>query len=108
MNLEQAVQLLNWLDEEHRKDKAQIAELASQLTQQYTQVAGLNKTVQDLEERLARLQSQSLRFTQLEQTAGQPKRKSRWRWSNMTNAIHKERPKHSKCANWNVSAAIRF
>ena len=73
MNLDQAVQLLNWLDEEHRKDKAQIAELASQLTQQYTQVAGLNKTVQDLEERLARLQSQSLRFTQLEQAAGQTK-----------------------------------
>jgi hypothetical protein len=73
MNLEQAVQLLNWLDEEHRKDKTQIAELAGQLTQQYTLVAGLNKTVQDLEERLARLQSQSLRFTQLEQTAGQTK-----------------------------------
>jgi hypothetical protein len=73
MNLDQVIQLLNWLDEEHRKDKAQIAELASQLTQQYTLVAGLNKTVQDLEERLARLQSQSLRFTQLEQTAGQTK-----------------------------------
>jgi chromosome segregation ATPase len=73
MNLEQAVQLLNWLDEEHRKDKAQIAELAGQLTQQYTLVAGLNKTVQDLEERLARLQSQSLRFAQLEQRVGQTK-----------------------------------
>jgi DNA repair exonuclease SbcCD ATPase subunit len=73
MNLEQAVQLLNWLDEEHRRDKTQIAELASQLTQQYTLVAGLNKTVQDLEERLARLQNQSLRFAQLEQNAGQTK-----------------------------------
>ena len=73
MNLEQAVQLLNWLDEEHRKDKAQIADLASQLTQQYTQVAGLNKTVQDLEERLARVQSQALRYSQLEQAAGQTK-----------------------------------
>jgi len=73
MNLDQAVQLLNWLDEEHRKDKAQIAELASQLTQQYTQVAGLNKTVQDLEERIARVQSQALRYSQLEQTAGQTK-----------------------------------
>ncbi|MCI0477136.1 MAG: hypothetical protein L0Y55_12885 [Anaerolineales bacterium] len=73
MNLEQAVQLLNWLDEEHRKDKAQIAELANQLTQQYTLVAGLNKTVQDLEERLARVQSQALRYAQLEQTAAQTK-----------------------------------
>jgi len=73
MNLDQAVQLLNWLDEEHRKDKAQIAELASQLTQQYTLVAGLNKTVQDLEERIVRVQSQALRYTQLEQAAGQTK-----------------------------------
>ncbi|MEW5718682.1 MAG: hypothetical protein AB1817_08665 [Chloroflexota bacterium] len=73
MNLDQAVQLLNWLDEEHRKDKTQIAELASQLTQQYTLVAGLNKTAQDLEERLARVQSQALRYSQLEQTAGQTK-----------------------------------
>ena len=73
MNLEQAVNLLNWLDEEHRKDKEQIADLAGQLTQQYTLVAGLNKTAQDLEERLARLQSQALRFTQLEQTAVQTK-----------------------------------
>ena len=73
MNLEQAIQLLNWLDEEHRKDKAQIAELANQLTQQYTLVAGLNKTVQDLEERLARVQSQALRYSQLEQSIAQIK-----------------------------------
>jgi hypothetical protein len=75
MNLEQAVQLLNWLDDEHRKDKAQIAELASQLTQQYTLVAGLNKTAQDLEERLARVQSQALRYAQLEQAAAQTEAK---------------------------------
>lgn len=73
MNLDQAVQLLNWLDEEHRKDKAQISELAGQLTQHYSLIAGLNKTVQDLEERLTRLQNQVLRFAQLEQTAGQIK-----------------------------------
>lgn len=73
MNLDQAVQLLNWLDEEHRKDKAQISELAGQLAQHYTLIAGLNKTVQDLEERLTRLHSQSLRFAQLEQTTGQIK-----------------------------------
>jgi hypothetical protein len=73
MNLEQAVQLLNWLDEEHHKDKAQVADLASQLSQQYALVAGLNKTVQDLEERLARVQSQALRYSQLEQAASQTK-----------------------------------
>jgi chromosome segregation ATPase len=71
MDLDQATQMINWLDEERRKDKAQIAELANQLTQQYSQIAGLNKSLQDLEERLARLQSQALRYSQLEQTLGQ-------------------------------------
>jgi hypothetical protein len=73
MDLDQAIQLLQWLDEEHRKDKAQISELASQLTQQYAQIAGLNKSLQDLEERLARVQSASLRYSQMEQTIGQVK-----------------------------------
>jgi DNA repair exonuclease SbcCD ATPase subunit len=73
MNLEQVSQLVAWLDEEHRKDKAQLTELANQLSQQYTQIAGLNKSLQDLEERLARVQSQALRYSQLEQAAGQTK-----------------------------------
>jgi len=71
MDLDQATQMINWLDEERRKDKAQIAELANQVTQQYSQMAGLNKSLQDVEERLARLQSQALRYAQLEQTLGQ-------------------------------------
>jgi chromosome segregation ATPase len=73
MNLDQASQLITWLDEEHRKDKAQLGELANQLSQQYTQVAGLGKNLMDLEERLARVQSQGLRYSQLEQAAGQTK-----------------------------------
>jgi len=71
MDLDQTTQMINWLDEERRKDKAQIAELANQVTQQYSQMAGLNKSLQDVEERLARLQSQALRYAQLEQTLGQ-------------------------------------
>ena len=73
MNQDQTVQLITWLDEEHRKDKTQLGELANQLSQQYTQISGLNKSLQDLEERLARVQSQALRYTQLEQSAGQVK-----------------------------------
>ena len=73
MTLEQTEQLVTWLDEEHRKDKAKIAELSEQLTLQYSQMAGLNKTVMDLEERLQRIQSQSLRYSQLEQMSGQTK-----------------------------------
>ena len=73
MNQDQTVQLITWLDEEHRKDKTQLGELANQLSQQYTQISALNKSLQDLEERLARVQSQALRYTQLEQSAGQVK-----------------------------------
>ncbi len=73
MNLDQATQRLSWLDEEHRKDKSQLIELGNQVTQQYTQIAGLTKTVQDLEERIARLQSQALRYSQIEQATGQIK-----------------------------------
>ncbi|HEX9077743.1 MAG TPA: hypothetical protein VF932_18300 [Anaerolineae bacterium] len=73
MNLEEAVQLVNWLDEEHRKDKAQIIDLQNQISQQYTQIAALNKSLQDLEERLVRVQSQALRYSQIEQAIGQSK-----------------------------------
>lgn len=73
MNLDEVVQLVSWLDEEHRKDKTQITELQNQISQQYTQIAGLHKSLQDLEERLARVQSQSLRYSQIEQAIGQNK-----------------------------------
>ncbi len=73
MDLDHAVQMLNWLDEEHRKDKTQITELANQLSQQYTQMSSLNKSLMDLEERLARVQSQALRYSQVEQATGQVK-----------------------------------
>lgn len=71
MTLDHAMQLIAWLDEEHRKDKAQLSEILGQLSQQYTQIAGLSKSVQNMEERLARLQSQALRYSQLEQTINQ-------------------------------------
>lgn len=71
MSPDQAVQLIAWLDEEHRKDKAQMSEILDRLSQQYTQIAGLSKSVQDMEERLARLQSQALRYSQIEQTVNQ-------------------------------------
>jgi chromosome segregation ATPase len=73
MDLDQAIQMINWLDEEHRKDKAMISEMSGQLTQQYAQIGALGKSIQDLEERIARLQSQALRYSQVEQALGQTK-----------------------------------
>ncbi|MDE3087984.1 MAG: hypothetical protein KGJ80_01190, partial [Chloroflexota bacterium] len=52
---------------------AQLGELANQVSQQYTQISGLNKSLMDLEERLARVQSQALRYSQMEQATGQVK-----------------------------------
>ena len=57
MEFEQIVKRLDWLDEEHRKDKAQIAECQNQIGAQYTQIAGLHKSLQDLEENVGRAQS---------------------------------------------------
>ncbi len=70
---DQSVQLLTWLDEEHRKDKMMMSEILAQLDQHLTQITGLTKGLQDLEERLARVQSQSLRYSQIEQALGQVK-----------------------------------
>jgi chromosome segregation ATPase len=73
MNPDQNVQLLSWLDEEHRKDKVMMGDILGQLDQHLTQITGLTKGLQDLEERLARVQSQSLRYSQIEQALGQVK-----------------------------------
>ncbi len=73
MNPDKSVQLLNWLDEEHRKDKTMIADIVGQLDQLRTQITGVQRGLGDLEERLARVQSQSLRYSQIEQALGQVK-----------------------------------
>lgn len=70
---DQTAQLVAWLDEEHRRDKAQLTEVLEQLGQHHTYIAGLAKNLQDFEERLARLQSQSMRYSQIEQSISQIK-----------------------------------
>jgi chromosome segregation ATPase len=70
---DQTAQLVAWLDEEHRRDKSQLSEALEQLGQHHTYIAGLAKNLQDFEERLARLQSQSMRYSQIEQSINQIK-----------------------------------
>jgi|GEM_PF-742976 len=72
-NNEQTAQLVAWLDEEHRRDKVQLSEVLDQIGQHHTQIAGLAKSLQDSEERLARLQNQANRYAQLEQSVAQIK-----------------------------------
>lgn len=70
---EQTIQRLNWLDEEHRRDKAILLDLNSKIETYLSQLNGLSKGLQDLEERLARVQGQSLRYSQIESALAQLK-----------------------------------
>lgn len=71
MTPDQTIQKLNWLDDEHRRDKAMMSQIVMQVDQHLTALNGLNKTLQDLEERIARVQGQTLRYSQIEQAVGQ-------------------------------------
>lgn len=73
MTPDQTIQMVTWLDEEHRRDKSTMNQMAAQLDQHLNQITGLTKGLQDLEERIARVQSQSLRYSQIEQALGQVK-----------------------------------
>lgn len=70
---DQTIQRLNWLDEEHRRDKATLLDLNSKIENYLSQINGLSKGLQDLEERLARVQGQSLRYSQVESALAQLK-----------------------------------
>lgn len=70
---DQTIQRLNWLDEEHRRDKAVLLDLNSKIENYLSQINGLSKGLQDLEERLARVQGQSLRYSQVESALAQLK-----------------------------------
>lgn len=70
---EQTIQRLNWLDEEHRRDKATLTDLNSKIDNYLSQINGLSKGLADLEERLARVQGQSLRYSQVESALAQLK-----------------------------------
>lgn len=70
---DQTLQRLNWLDEEHRRDKATLLDLNSKIENYLSQLNGFSKGLQDLEERLARVQGQSLRYSQVESALAQLK-----------------------------------
>lgn len=66
MDLTQATQLLTWLDEEHRKDKALLMALQSQSEVQKSQLTEQARQLQEIQAALARIESQLPRFEQLE------------------------------------------
>src|SRR6187551_873084 len=68
MDLAQLAQMVNWLDEEHRRDRAEIARLQQRIEAQSADIIEQARRIQELEGRLAGTQAHLGRFTQLEQS----------------------------------------
>ena len=66
-------QMVAWLDEEHRKDRGEIARLQQQLEAQALEAQEQGRRLRDLEGRLAGTQAQLTRFAQIEQASQQLK-----------------------------------
>lgn len=68
MDLTQAMQTLKWLDEERRKDKAEIATLQERVQEQERRLALLSPQIQQLQGALAAIQGLTLQVAEFEQT----------------------------------------
>lgn len=67
MDLTQLAQMVTWLDEEHRRDRAEIARLQQRIEAQSSDIVEQARRIQELEGRLAGTQAQLSRFNQVEQ-----------------------------------------
>jgi hypothetical protein len=66
MDLSQLTQMATWLDEEHRRDKAEVARLEQRAENQEAELQDQARVVKDLEGRMVSMQAQLLKFSQLE------------------------------------------
>lgn len=66
MDIAQLAQLVNWLDEEHRRDRAEIARLQQRLEAQSADIIEQARRIQELEGRLAGTQAHLQKFGQIE------------------------------------------
>ncbi|HYN86974.1 MAG TPA: hypothetical protein VER55_00520 [Ardenticatenaceae bacterium] len=73
MDTTQATQMLTWLDEAHRRDRALLVDLRQKVDSQTVEISDQAKRVQELEGRLASTQARLAKFTQLEQSLQQLK-----------------------------------
>jgi hypothetical protein len=69
----QLTQMITWLDEEHRRDKAEMIRLQQRFESQTAELQDQALVIKDLEGRLAAMQNQMLKFTQLEKALQQLK-----------------------------------
>ena len=68
MDLTQLAQMVTWLDEEHRRDRAEIARLQQRIEAQSADIVEQARRIQDLEGKLAGTQAQLTRFNQVDQS----------------------------------------
>ena len=73
MDLTQLSQMVTWLDEEHRRDREELAKLDQRLQSMAIEKQEQARRLQDLEGRLASTHAQLSRFTQIEQALQQLK-----------------------------------
>ncbi len=66
LDTSQLTQMVTWLDEEHRRDKAELLRLQQRLQSQEGELQDQARIIQELEGRMAGLQAQLLKFSQLE------------------------------------------
>lgn len=66
MDIAQLAQMVNWLDEEHRRDRAEIARLQQRIESQSADIIEQARRIQELEGRLAGTQGQLTKFNQIE------------------------------------------
>ncbi len=66
MELAQIAQMVNWLDEEHRRDRAEIARLQQRIEAQSSDIVEQARRIQELEGRLAGTQAHLTKFGQIE------------------------------------------
>ena len=73
MDLDQLAQMVTWLDEEHRRDRAEIAKLQQRIESQATEAVEQARRIQELEGQLASTQAQLVKFSQVDQALQQLK-----------------------------------
>jgi DNA repair exonuclease SbcCD ATPase subunit len=92
MDLTQLSQMVTWLDEEHRRDRDELAKLDQRLQSMAVEKQEQARRIQDLEGRLASTHAQLSRFTQIEQALQQLKNEVVVMFDKQTEArLHAER-----------------
>ncbi len=73
MDLSQLTQMATWLDEEHRRDKAELIRLQQRLESQVAEMQDQARALKEIEARFVGVQTQLLKFAQLEKALQQLK-----------------------------------